>query len=315
MAEKQDRFQISIDQIQHQFGEDAIMKMGSSGLKVDFIPTGSILLDRAIGVGGIPRGRIIEIFGPESGGKTTLALHILAQAQKYGNTAFIDAEHALDIEYARKIGINVDNLWISQPDSGEQALEIVDALVRSNDCALIVIDSVAALTPKAELEGEMGDSHMGLQARLMSQALRKLTGIVSKSNCSVIFINQLRMKIGVVYGNPEVTTGGNALKFYASLRLDIRKIDKIKSGEDIIGNKIRIKVVKNKVAPPFRECETVLIFGKGISYASEVADILISNGTIEKAGGWFKYKEDKIQGKDNLVAFVEKHMLTLKKLI
>lgn len=302
--EEVDEVQLAINQIQKQFGEDSIMLMGSSGIHIEAISTGSILLDEALGVGGLPKGRIVEIYGPESSGKTTMALHMLAQAQKHGNIAFIDAEHALDSDYATKIGIDIDRMLLSQPSCGEEALEIVDMLVETNKFSAIVVDSVAALVPRAELEGEVGQSHMGLQARMMSQALRKLTGINSKAGTIVIFINQMREKIGVMFGNPETTTGGNALKFYASVRLDVRKFDKVKKGEDQVGNKIRIKVVKNKVAPPFKVVETDLIFGVGIDVFGEISDILVKKGVIEKAGAWYKYKEEKIQGREALVQFV-----------
>lgn len=294
----------TLEQIHKQFGDESIMLMGSSGLQVESISTGSYLLDKALGVGGLPKGRIIEVYGPESAGKSTLALHMLAEAQKVGRVAFIDAEHALDAEYAQKIGVDIEKMLISQPDCGEDALEIVDMLIRSGEIAMIVIDSVAALTPKAEIEGDIGQSHMGLQARLMSQSLRKIAGIASKSNTIVLFTNQLRDKIGVMFGNPETTTGGNALKFYASIRLDIRRIDKLKKGEDIIGNRVRIKVVKNKVAPPFKQVETSIIFGVGLDRFGEIADYLISKSIIEKAGAWFKYKEEKLQGRDAIVEYV-----------
>ena len=294
----------ALAQIHKQFGEDSIMKMGSSGLHIESIPTGSILLDRALGIGGIPKGRIIEVYGPESTGKSTLALHMLVEAQKLGPIAFIDAEHALDIEYAKKIGINVDELLISQPSCGEEALEIVDTLVRSNVCSLIVVDSVAALTPRAEIEGEMGEAHMGLQARLMSQALRKLTGVISKSNCSVLFTNQLRSKIGIVYGSPEVTTGGNALKFYATIRIDIRKKEKIEQNNEIVGNKIHVKIVKNKVAPPFKEFDTELIFGKGINRSAEVLELLMEAKIVERAGAWFKYNNESYQGREKIIEHI-----------
>ncbi|MEN6420490.1 MAG: recombinase RecA [Smithella sp.] len=299
---------LAINQIEKQFGKGSIMKLGGSE-KVDVpaISTGSLSLDIALGTFGVPRGRVIEIYGPESGGKTTLALHIVAEAQKKnGIAAYIDAEHALDVTYAQKIGVNTDDLLISQPDTGEQAMEIAETLVRSGALDVLVIDSVAALVPKAELEGEMGDAQMGLQARLMSQALRKLTGSISKSKTTVIFINQLRMKIGVFFGNPETTTGGNALKFYSSQRLDIRKMTSIKNGQDVIGFRTKVKVVKNKMAPPFREAEFDIIFGEGISKEGDVLDLAAENGIIEKSGAWYSYKGDRIgQGRDNSRIFLK----------
>ncbi|MGD0022184.1 MAG: recombinase RecA [Smithellaceae bacterium] len=300
---------LAITQIERQFGKGSIMKLGGSERVADVpaISTGSLSLDIALGTFGVPRGRVIEIYGPESGGKTTLALHIVAEAQKKnGLAAFIDAEHALDVTYAKKIGVNTDDLLISQPDTGEQALEIAETLVRSGALDVLVIDSVAALVPKAELEGEMGDAQMGLQARLMSQALRKLTGSISKSKTTVIFINQLRMKIGVFFGNPETTTGGNALKFYSSQRLDIRKMTSIKNGQDVIGFRTKVKVVKNKLAPPFREAEFDIIFGEGISREGDVLDLAADNGIIEKSGAWYSYKGDRIgQGRDNSRIFLK----------
>ena len=302
---------LAITQIERQFGKGSIMKLGGAEPVADVpaISTGSLSLDIALGTFGVPRGRVIEIYGPESGGKTTLALHIVAEAQKKnGIAAFIDAEHALDVTYAKKIGVNTDELLISQPDSGEQALEIAETLVRSGALDVLVIDSVAALVPKAELEGEMGDAQMGLQARLMSQALRKLTGSISKSKTTVIFINQLRMKIGVFFGNPETTTGGNALKFYSSQRLDIRKMTSIKNGQDIIGFRTKVKVVKNKMAPPFREAEFDIIFGEGISREGDVLDLAAVNGIIEKSGAWYSYKGDRIgQGRDNSRVFLKEN--------
>jgi len=300
----------AITQIERQFGKGSIMKLGDSPVvKVPVIPTGSLTLDLALGVGGLPRGRVVEIFGPESSGKTTLALHAVAEAQRQGGiAAFVDAEHALDTVYARKLGVNCDDLLVSQPDTGEQALEIADMLVRSGAIDVLVIDSVAALVPRAEIEGEMGDSHMGLQARLMSQALRKLTGTIGKTRTCVIFINQIRMKIGIVFGNPETTTGGNALKFYASVRLDIRRIGAIKRGDEVIGNETRVKVVKNKVAPPFKQCEFEILYGEGSSREGELIDLGVKNGMIEKAGAWYSYKDERIgQGKDNVRGFLKEH--------
>ena len=302
---------LAITQIERQFGKGSIMKLGSSERVADVpaISTGSLSLDIALGTFGVPRGRVIEIYGPESGGKTTLALHIVAEAQKKdGIAAFIDAEHALDVTYAKKIGVKTDDLLISQPDTGEQALEIAETLVRSGALDVLVIDSVAALVPKAELEGEMGDAQMGLQARLMSQALRKLTGSISKSKTTVIFINQLRMKIGVFFGNPETTTGGNALKFYSSQRLDIRKMTSIKNGQEVIGFRTKVKVVKNKLAPPFREAEFDIIFGEGISREGDVLDLAAENGIVEKSGAWYSYKGDRIgQGRDNSRIFLKEN--------
>jgi len=303
--------ELAITQIERQFGKGSIMRLGGADKVTDVpvIPTGSLSLNLALGVGGVPRGRIIEIFGPESGGKTTLALHIVAEAQKQnGIAAFIDAEHALDVTYARKIGVNTDELLISQPDTGEQALEIAETLVRSGALDVLVIDSVAALVPKAELEGEMGDAQMGLQARLMSQALRKLTGSINRSKTTVIFINQLRMKIGVFFGNPETTTGGNALKFYATMRLDIRKTTSLKQGQDVIGMRTRVKVVKNKLAPPFRETEFDIIFGEGISKEGDLIDLAVDQGIIEKSGAWYSFKGERIgQGRDNSKLYLKEH--------
>lgn len=301
----------ALSQIEKAFGKGSIMRMGQDNAHVDIegIPTGSLGLDMALGIGGLPRGRIIEIYGPESSGKTTLALSVIAQAQKNGGTcAFIDAEHALDPSYAKKIGVDLENLLISQPDAGEQALEITDTLVRSGAIDVLVVDSVAALVPKAELEGEMGDSHMGLQARLMSQALRKLTSTIARSNTLVIFINQIRMKIGVMFGNPETTTGGNALKFYASVRIDIRSVGKIKDKEDIIGSQTRVKIVKNKVAPPFKVVDFDIMYGEGISKTGEIVDLGVKANVIEKSGAWFSYNGDKIgQGRENAKIFLREH--------
>ena len=303
--------EVAIAQIDKQFGKGSIMYMGdnSSTLNIDAISTGSLSLDAALGIGGIPRGRISEIYGPESSGKTTLALHCIAEAQKAGgNAAFIDAEHALDITYAKNLGIDTNRLLVSQPDCGEQALEITETLVRSNALAIIVIDSVAALVPRAEIEGDMGDSHMGLQARLMSQALRKLTGLVSKSHVAIIFINQIREKIGIVFGNPETTTGGRALKFYTTVRLEVRKSTSIKDGNDFTGTRTTVKVVKNKVAPPFKKTEFDIMFGKGISYTGDVLDLAVEYNIIEKSGSWYSYNKEKIgQGRENSKVFLEEH--------
>ncbi len=307
---KKKALDLALSTIEKQFGKGAIMKLdGDIDKKIPSIPTGCLSLDLALGIGGIPKGRIIEIYGPESSGKTTLTLHIAAEAQKQGGTvAFVDAEHALDTAYASKLGVDVPNTLISQPDSGEQALEITDMLVRSGAVDLLIVDSVAALTPRAELEGDMGDSHMGLQARLMSQALRKLTGSISRSNCTVIFINQLRMKIGVMFGNPETTTGGNALKFYSSVRLDIRRTGAIKDGDNVVGNRTKIKVVKNKVAPPFKLIEFDIMYGEGISRHGDVLDLAVTNGIVEKAGAWFSYENAKIgQGRENSKKFLKEH--------
>lgn len=311
-ANKQKALDLALSTIEKQFGKGAIMKLGeeSQTQKIPAISTGSLGLDLALGVGGIPKGRIIEIYGPESSGKTTMTLHMAAECQKAGGTvAFVDAEHALDTVYATKLGVDVPNTLISQPDSGEQALEIADMLVRSGAVDLLIIDSVAALTPRAELEGDMGDSHMGLQARLMSQALRKLTGSISRSNCTVIFINQLRMKIGVMFGNPETTTGGNALKFYASVRMDIRRIGAIKDGDNVTGNRTKIKIVKNKVAPPFKEVEFDIMYGLGVSKEGELIDIAAKEGIIDKAGAWYSYNDAKIgQGRENAKTYLMENL-------
>ena len=300
----------ALSQIEKQFGKNSVMRMGDNTVQaIEAVSTGSLGLDIALGIGGLPKGRIVEIYGPESSGKTTLTLQVIAECQKAGGTAaFIDAEHALDPEYARKLGVDIDNLLVSQPDHGEQALEIADMLVRSGAVDLIVVDSVAALTPKAEIEGEMGDSHMGLQARLMSQALRKITGNAKRSNCMVIFINQIRMKIGVMFGSPETTTGGNALKFYASVRLDIRRIGQVKDGDEIIGNETRVKVVKNKMAPPFREALFQIIYGKGTNRLGELVDLASAQDIVQKSGAWYAYNGSKIgQGKNNVARYLEEN--------
>ena len=313
MSEKLKALEAARLQIEKQFGSGALMKLGTQpdAQGVEVIPSGSILLDEALGVGGYPRGRIIEMYGPESSGKTTLALHAIAEAQKLGGiAAFVDAEHALDPVYAKNLGVNIDELWVSQPDTGEQALEITESLVRSGAVDIIVVDSVAALTPQKEIEGDMGDAMMGLQARLMSQALRKLTAIVSKSKCTIVFINQIRMKIGVMFGNPETTTGGNALKFYSSVRLEIRRIESIdgKGEEDAVGNRVRVKVVKNKVAPPFRKVELDIYFGKGISATASLLDSAVKHGMIDKRGAWYTRGEEKVgQGKENAISFLEQN--------
>jgi len=310
---------LAIQSIEKQFGKGSIMRLGKNDTLVQdvpVVPTGSLALDVALGIGGLPRGRVVEIYGPESSGKTTLTLHIIAEVQKMGGVAaFVDAEHALDVTYARKLGVNTDDLLISQPDTGEQALEITDMLVRSGGIDVLVIDSVAALVPKAEIEGDMGDSHMGLQARLMSQALRKLTGTINRSRTLVIFINQIRMKIGVMFGNPETTTGGNALKFYSSVRMDIRRIGAIKNGDEIVGNKTRVKVVKNKLAPPFKEVEFDILYGQGISLEGELVDMGVQYNLIEKSGAWYTYNDERIgQGKDNARQWLVEHPAESKKI-
>ena len=316
-TEKLKALQAAMDKIEKNFGKGSIMKLGDDHVEqVDVIPTGSIALNAALGVGGYPRGRIIEIYGPESSGKTTLAIHAIAEAQKAGGiAAFIDAEHAFDRFYAAKLGVDVDNLWISQPDNGEQALEIADQLIRSSAIDIIVIDSVAALTPKAEIEGDMGDNKVGLQARLMSQALRKLTSTINKTNTTCIFINQLREKIGVMFGNPETTTGGNALKFYASVRLDIRRVTSIKDGDEVVGNQVRVKVVKNKIAAPFKQAEFQILYGEGINFYGELVDLGVKEKLIEKAGAWYSYKGEKIgQGKANATAWLKDNPETAKEI-
>ena len=307
---KQKALDAALSQIERQFGKGSIMKLGDNkALDIDAISTGSLGIDIALGIGGLPMGRIVEIYGPESSGKTTLTLQVIAEAQKEGKTcAFVDAEHALDPIYAQKLGVNIDELLVSQPDTGEQALEICDMLVRSSAVDVVVVDSVAALTPKAEIEGDMGDSHMGLQARLMSQALRKLTGNIKRSNTLCIFINQIRMKIGVMFGNPETTTGGNALKFYASVRLDIRRIGSVKEGDEVVGNETRVKVVKNKVAPPFKQAEFIIMYGEGISKHGELIDLGVKHKLVEKAGAWYSYNGSKVgQGKSNSIKFLKEN--------
>ena len=309
-TEKKKALEMAMSQIEKQFGKGSVMKLGEfKTMEVEAIPTGALSLDIALGIGGVPRGRIIEVFGPESSGKTTLTLHVIAEAQKMGGeAAFIDAEHALDPVYAKKLGVDIDNLIVSQPDTGEQALEITEALVRSGALDVIVVDSVAALVPKAEIDGDMGDSHMGLQARLMSQALRKLAGAINKSKTVIIFINQLREKIGVMFGNPETTTGGRALKFYASVRLDIRKIENIKQDGEVKGNRVRVKVIKNKVAPPFREAEFDIVYGEGISKAGNILDMAVNLDIIEKSGSWFSYNGDRIgQGRENVKKYLKEN--------
>ena len=318
-SEKSKALEAAVGAIEKQFGKGSIMRLGKDGHAdpIEAVSTGALSLDIALGIGGVPKGRIVEVYGPESSGKTTLTLHLVAEVQKAGGVAaFVDAEHALDVVYAKKLGVNIDELLVSQPDTGEQALEIVDMLVRSGAVDLVVVDSVAALTPKAEIEGEMGDSHMGLQARLMSQALRKLTGTISRSNCSVVFINQIRMKIGVMFGNPETTTGGNALKFYSSVRLDVRKIASIKqSEEEIVGNRTRVKVVKNKMAAPFKQAEFDIMFGKGISRSGDVLDLAVAKDIVAKSGSWFSYKDERIgQGRENAKEFIETHPDMMKKI-
>ncbi|MHC9541619.1 MAG: recombinase RecA [Vulcanimicrobiota bacterium] len=316
MMDKQESLKAVVGQIEKQYGKGSIMRLGDAEFKnpVSSISTSSLALDLATGIGGVPRGRVVEIYGPESSGKTTLALQIIAEAQSHdGIAAFVDVEHALDPDYAKNIGVDIDNLYISQPDTGEQALEIVDALVRSSAIDVIVIDSVAALVPKAEIEGDMGDSHMGLQARLMSQALRKLTGSISKTNTCAIFINQIREKIGVMFGNPETTPGGRALKFYASMRIEVRRIDSIKQGNEVIGNRVKAKIVKNKMAPPFKQVEFDIIFGKGISKIGSIMDIAIEKGLISKSGSWYNYNENKLgQGQENVKRFLEENPKVLK---
>ena len=300
----------ALSQIEKQFGKNTVMRLGDNTVQaVEAVSTGSLTLDIALGIGGLPKGRIIEIYGPESSDKTTMTLQAIAECQKAGGTcAFIDAEHALDPQYARKLGVDIDNLLVSQPDNGEQALEIADMLVRSGAIDMIVVDSVAALTPRAEIEGEMGDSHMGLQARLMSQALRKITGNAKRSNCMVIFINQIRMKIGVMFGSPETTTGGNALKFYASVRLDIRRVGQVKEGDEIIGSETKVKVVKNKMAPPFKEALFQILYGKGVNHLGELVDLAVQQNIVQKAGAWYSYQGDKIgQGKNNTIRHLEEH--------
>lgn len=307
--EKKRALDAALAQIERQYGKGSVMKLGDSGanMNIETIPTGSLSLDIALGLGGFPKGRIIEIYGPESSGKTTVALHAVAEVQKSGGIAgFIDAEHALDPAYAKNIGVDIDNLYISQPDNGEQALEITETMVRSGAVDIVIVDSVAALVPKAEIDGEMGDSHVGLQARLMSQALRKLTAVISKSNCIVIFINQLREKVGVMFGNPETTTGGRALKFYSSVRLDVRRIETLKKGTDVVGNRTRVKVVKNKIAPPFKEAEFDIMFGEGISREGDILDLAVANEVVQKSGAWFAYLGEKIgQGRENAKQYLK----------
>ncbi len=309
--EKLKALDAAITQIEKSYGKGSVMKLGDSrtNMNIETVPTGALSLDLALGLGGVPKGRVIEIYGPESSGKTTVALHMVAEVQKRGGIAgFIDAEHALDPVYAKNIGVDIDNLYISQPDNGEQALEITETMVRSGAVDIVIVDSVAALVPKAEIEGDMGDSHVGLQARLMSQALRKLTGVISKSNCSVIFINQLREKVGVMFGNPETTTGGRALKFYASVRLDVRRTESLKQGGEVIGNHVRVKVVKNKIAPPFKEAEFDIMFGQGISREGDILDLAVKDNIVEKSGAWYAYSGSKIgQGRENAKIYLKEH--------
>ena len=316
--EKLKALDAALSQIEKQYGKGSVMKLGDSALhmNIETVPTGSLSLDLALGLGGVPKGRIIEIYGPESSGKTTVALHMIAEVQKRGGIAgFIDAEHALDPVYAKNIGVDTDNLYISQPDNGEQALEITETMVRSGAVDIVIVDSVAALVPKAEIDGDMGDSHVGLHARLMSQALRKLTAVISKSNCTVIFINQLREKVGVMFGNPETTTGGRALKFYSSIRMDVRRIEALKQGGEIVGNRTRIKVVKNKIAPPFKEAEFDIMFGQGISREGDILDLAATVGIVNKSGAWYAYNEDKIgQGRENAKQYLREHPETMEEI-
>ena len=316
--DKQKALDAALSQIEKQFGKGAVMKLGddSAKMNVEVVPTGSLSLDIALGVGGVPKGRIIEVYGPESSGKTTVALHMVAEVQKRGGIAgYIDAEHAMDPTYAKALGVDIDNLYISQPDDGEQALEIAETMVRSGAIDIVIVDSVAALVPRAEIEGEMGDSHMGLQARLMSQALRKLTGITKKSNCTVVFINQLREKVGVMFGNPETTTGGRALKFYASVRMDVRRIETLKQSGEMVGNRTRIKIVKNKIAPPFKEAEFDIMFGKGISKEGDVLDLAVGIDLVKKSGAWYAYEGEKIgQGRENAKAYLTSHPEVMEEL-
>ncbi len=316
--EKQRALEAAVTQIEKQYGKGAIMKLGDSrrNINIETFPTGSLSLDIALGAGGIPRGRIVEIYGPESSGKTTVALHMVAEAQKRGSIAgFVDAEHALDPEYAKKIGVDTDNLYISQPDNGEQALEITETMVRSGAIDIVIIDSVAALVPRAEIEGDMGDSHVGLQARLMSQALRKLTGVINKSNCIVIFINQLREKVGIMFGNPETTTGGRALKFYSSIRLDVRRIETLKQSSEPVGNRVRVKVVKNKIAPPFKDAEFDIMFGQGISKEGDILDLAVKENIINKSGAWYSYNETRLgQGRENAKNYLKENEALLNEI-